>query len=274
MVGIAEHKGKLLLEKILKNFENNSQYKFILFGDSILPNSYENMEVIGGYNNNNIFSLINEKKIDYFLFLSVFEETYSLSLSIAIKYGLPIIYNDIGAYSERLISYKNCFPFTEENFLNIGEILDNIHNNYNNYENINPIVNNEVLLYKNLPELSEYLKHDDELNFNLSNIVNNLYKKSVTFINFIHNDINDENNFSKKISYLKKSGLYDKLDYIFILLFGKHCKILSDFKIKVIYYSLNTNEGDIPKEIRIKYFLDTIPFHVDILEIDFSCLII
>ena len=280
MVGIAEHKGKLLLTKILKNFENNPQYKFILFGDSTIEDSYNNLEVLGEYNNNNIFNLIDEKNIDYFLFLSVFEETYSLSLSIAIKYGLPIIYNDIGAYSERLISYKNCFSFTEENFEIIENILDFIHNNYNNIENKNQYINqcfninNQVQIYKNLPELSEYLNHDDDFNLNLSNIINNLFKKNVTFIDFINNDTSDfsnENNLNKKIIYIQKSDLYDKVDYIFILLFGLHCKIISDYKIKVIYYSPNTNEEFIKKikENIIKYFLDNIPFSINILEIDF-----
>jgi hypothetical protein len=280
MVGKAEHKGKFLLEKILKNFENNNQYKFVLFGDCTLKDSYNNLEILGIYNNNNIFNLINEKKIDYFLFLSVYEETYSLSLSIAIKFGLPIIYNDIGVYTERLISYNNCFPFNEENFFIIKNILQYIHNNFNNsesnessvdiYQKFN--INNEVQIYKNLPELSEYLKHNDDLNLDLSSIINNLYKKNVTFINFINNDISDvsyENNFSQKIKYIQKSEVYDKLDYVFILLFGFHCKIICDHKIKVIYYSSNMIEQDIKKENIIKYFLDNIPFSINILEIDF-----
>ena len=97
-------------------------------------------------------------------------------------------------------------------------------------------------------------------------------KKNVTFINLINNS--DENNFSKQLNYIKKSGLYDKLDYIFILLFGIHCKFVSDYKIKEIYYSTDINEGEIPKKNRIKYFLDNVPFNVNILEIDFATLLV
>ena len=158
-----EHKGQFLLEKILSSssFENNNKYNFIVFGNDNPSFNYSNLYCTGHYNNDNILSLINEKDIDYFLFLSTYEETYSFTLSIASKFGVPIIYNNIGSYPERLSKYKNCFSFTEDNYMVIHNILENIENDFiNNNNNVKPLVNNNMILYKNIPELSEYLRHD------------------------------------------------------------------------------------------------------------------
>jgi hypothetical protein len=70
-----------------------------------------------------------------------------------------------------------------------------------------------------------------------------------------------------QINYIKNSGLYDKLDYIFVTMLGEYTTIISDYKIKVIYYSPNIYEWEFPNYKRIKYFCDIIPFNVNILEI-------
>jgi hypothetical protein len=268
-----EHKGKFLLEKILSSFQNNNKYNFIVFGiENEIPSfNYSNLYCTGHYNNDIILSLINEKDIDYFLFLSTFEETYSFTLSIALKFGVPIIYNNIGSYPERLSQYNNCFPFTEDNYIEIHTILDNIENNFINDNNVKPSVNNNnMILYKNIPELSEYLRHDDELNFDLSNIESNLINKNVCFIAFSNIDNSDptyKNILYDQINYIKSSGLYDKLDYIFITMLGEYTNIINDYKIKVIYYSPDIYEWEFPNYKRIKYFCDNISFNVNILEI-------
>jgi hypothetical protein len=103
--------------------------------------------------NDSIFSLINEKEIDYFLFLSTFEETYSFTLSIALKFGLPIIYNNIGCYRERLTQYNNCFPFSEDNYMEI--------HNMNNIDETAPY------------NVSQFTTHTNETN----GIVNSAFAK-------------------------------------------------------------------------------------------------
>ena len=155
LVSSFEHKGKFLLEKIIKSFENNYEIKFILFGSSNEYSLNKNVVELKKYNNREIFGLIKSKNIDFFLYLSTFEETYSFTLSIAIKFGLPIIYNNIGVYIERLVNYKNCFSFEEENYLEIHKIIENIKQKFINYKNFKPKVKNKILLYKNIPELSE-----------------------------------------------------------------------------------------------------------------------
>ena len=68
--------------------------------------------------------MIHKYDIDYFMCTSVTEETYSYTLSIMLNTGLPILYNNIGSYKDRL-QYSNCFPFEENNIENIP-ILENI----------------------------------------------------------------------------------------------------------------------------------------------------
>jgi hypothetical protein len=78
------------------------------------------------------------------------------------------------------------------------------------------------------------------------------------------------NSFNEKIQYIKNSNLYDKLDYIFVILLGNHIKIMNDYKIKVIYYSPNLEENKYIIDKIIKYFEDNIPFKINILNIDYN----
>ena len=272
----SESKGKLLLKKIIQSFENNYKYKFIIFGESSSDEYFNDIKITGKYNNDNIFNLISENNIDYFLFLSIVQETYSFSLSIALKFGVPIIYNNIGAYTERLKSYNNCFAFLENKYEKIYKILDLIENNYNNNNNINNNIklnNNQFKLYKNIPELSEYLRHNDELNIDLSCILDNLKNKNICFINLFNTDnanLTNINIFNEKINYIKNTNLYEKLDYIFVILLGNYTKIMSDYKIKVIYYSPYIKENKYIICKISKYFEDNIPYKINILNIDFN----
>ena len=215
--------------------------------------------------------MINENDIDYFLFLSAFEETYSFTLSIAIHTGLPIIYNNIGAYTERLVNYNNCFPFVEDNCEDILNILNNLDQNNDLIRLEKRISLSYPNLYNNIPEFSNFLKIDDYLNFNVSEIEKNLHNGVVCFIHVCNIDFNGEpkgiNIFNDQINYLKESGLYDKLDYIFVTLLGKNVLLTHDYKIKVIYYSENQNEMEFPSIQRIKYFADNISKKIKILYI-------
>jgi hypothetical protein len=70
-----------------------------------------------------------------------------------------------------------------------------------------------------------------------------------------------------QIHYIKETGLYDKLDYIFITLIGNHIHLINDYKIKIIYYSSNPNHWEFPHIQRIKYFSDHIKENIKILQI-------
>ena len=112
-----EHKGFNLLINILKLFSKyqhpyeGSRYNIQLYLLGYNPLSTENnvytipgIEIInlGKYNNKNVFKLINMIKPNIITLMSIAEETWSYTLSIVLKTGLPIFYNNIGAYKERI----------------------------------------------------------------------------------------------------------------------------------------------------------------------------
>ena len=260
----------MLANKIISTVNEiyGDKYKFIIFGEYDIL--HPNLIITGKYENENIFSMINKYDIDYFIYLSVFEETYSFTLSIAINTGLPIIYNNIGSYTERLINYNNCFPFNEENYKDIINILEQLENNTFIRKNKN-LTTNYPNLYNNIPEFSDYLKIDNNYNFNIEEINKNLNNGIVCFIHLCVTDSFGISNgleiFNDQIDYIKKSGLYDKLDYIFVTLVGKNILITHDYKIKLIYYSENILENEFPSIFLIKYFSDNISKNIKILRI-------
>ena len=56
----------------------------------------------GKYVNDGVFRLINEIRPTVIILPSLFEETWSYVLSICLRTGLPLFYNNIGAYRERI----------------------------------------------------------------------------------------------------------------------------------------------------------------------------
>ena len=264
------HKGRFLANNIIKLFNEKYEHKYHFYILGTYDISYPNLTVHGKYNNNEIFELIKKYDIDIFLFVSVFEETYSFTLSIVLNTGLPIIYNNIGAYVERLQNYKNCYPYEENNYYNIINILNNIEYNevnvineeYNLKKEIHDKKINTNKLYENMPEISKYLVVDNKYNFNTDLIISNLKNKAVCFMHVCNIKIDGinfgHNIFLDQINYIKECGLYNKLDYIFVTLIGEHINLIHDYKIKVIYYSENTQEWEFPHVHRIKYFCDSL----------------
>lgn len=266
-----EHKGRYLAKNIIQSFNDKGlNHQFIIFGNYHFH--FDNLKITGEYVNDKIFKLISDYDVDYFIFLSVFEETYSFTLSIALHTGLPIIYNNIGAYTERLINYKNCFPFEAEQYEKVIDIFQDIKVDYSIcFENKN-IPTKYPLLYNSLPELSKIVynginKKDYNYDFDIDNIYNNLKNKNICFINFV-NINNGVSILTDQINYIKTSGLYDKLDYIFIIALGKHIKLfLLDYKIKVIYHSSDCLKNEYPAMKLIKNFSDKLDCNVKILYI-------
>ena len=208
-----------ILEYFLQYFP---KYKFYIFGE--YNQISENVTIINSYNNKNIYNLIDKYDIDYFLFVSLFQETYSYNLSIALHTGLPIIYPQIYSYIERTMLYNNCYVYNENKIDSIYYILENIKKNNTN-------------------------------------------NKIVCFIHFT-NLGNGFNIFNEQINRIKDSGLYDKLDYIFVTILGKHINILNDYKIKVIYFSENELEWEFPTIKLIKDFSDKLTENIKILYIN------
>jgi hypothetical protein len=261
-----EHKGFILLNNISKILP---EYNFKVFGvnnnftHQFISNT--NIHLCGEYNNDNIFELIDEHKIDFFMFISVFEETYSFVLSIAMQTGLPIFYNDIGCYSERLYGRKNIYAFDEKNLSVIRDSIRNMETQINNNTNNYNVSKKKSVIYNNNADFNWILENNKYV-FDISIIDEYIINNNVCFIHFT-NIGNGYDIFLEQINNIKSSGLYNILDFIFISILGPHIKLFNDPKFKVIYYSSNELEWEFPTIKLIKSFADNINKKVNILYI-------
>ena len=75
-----------------------------LLGSSYNVNQIGNIKIISKetYNKIDIFQIINDIQPTILILPSIFDETWSYTFSICLKTGLPIFYNEIGAYRERM----------------------------------------------------------------------------------------------------------------------------------------------------------------------------
>ena len=86
--------------------DNHENLHFILFGT--IPNIVFTAEekkyitILGPYEEKEVYKQIEEKQIDFFWFPGVCPETYSYTLSIAVRLGIPCISTDIGAIASRI----------------------------------------------------------------------------------------------------------------------------------------------------------------------------
>lgn len=93
ILGVAEklEKGHLPVELVL--FGQLLEYK------KPFPHT---LTVLGPYTEEKVYQQIVDEKIDYFLFPALWPETYSYTLSISIRLGIPVLGVDIGAIGGRI----------------------------------------------------------------------------------------------------------------------------------------------------------------------------
>lgn len=107
---LSQMKGADLLEKTaLDAKRRNLPVDFILLGycyRDLISAPQSNLTVAGPYQETDLTGLIAQHQPDIVWFPSLTPETYSYTLSSAIKAGLPIIAPDIGAFRERLYQRK------------------------------------------------------------------------------------------------------------------------------------------------------------------------
>ena len=264
----AKHKGLHLLQKI-NQIPQLSRHVFKVFGAGAtsLPhrNFYKsNVRLFGEYNHDNIYQFIEQEKIDCFMFVSVFEETWSYTLSIAMQTGLPIIYNDIGSYRERLYGRDNAFPFTEATLHTLPSILQNLNSHHVSSSNYS--APKSMQFFNHNADFNWLINDNANLKFDTSLIEHYLQHRNVCFFHFT-NIGNGYEIFLEQIEHIKRSGLYDKLDFIFIVMLGPHIKLNNDPKFKVIYYSPNNLEWEVPSIKLIKSFSDNVSKRINILYI-------
>ncbi len=111
-------KGADLLESVADiAFKNNSAIEFCLFGYAYRQlKKLPNLSITGKYDEEDLQSLISNWKPDIFWFPALWPETYSYTLSEALKTGLPIVATNIGAINQRLEGrpYSWVLPFESE----------------------------------------------------------------------------------------------------------------------------------------------------------------
>ena len=113
----SEYKGKELIRYLMNKITNYKGYKveFKIVG--------RNIKI---YNENEFFESLNIYNIHCLTALNKWGETYCYSLSKFLKSGLPIIYNSIGAVSERMPNKEYYFKvFNNESEININNPILN-----------------------------------------------------------------------------------------------------------------------------------------------------
>jgi hypothetical protein len=135
-------KGGLYIEELVKKYKyfntNEKVYKinFILYNLRTFATNYDNVIKKGSYNETDIFKKLENDKIHCILFLNEWPETYCYALTKGIISGLPLLYTNIGAISERLanLSKEYYFPTNNKDLYIVFEKLLNYIINYNNIE--------------------------------------------------------------------------------------------------------------------------------------------
>ena len=103
---LSQEKGADFLEKLALNSKAKKlpwEFKLIGYPYRML----QGVKSTGIYKQCDLPSLIEEHKVEAFLFTARWPETYSYTLSAAISTGLPIVAPSVGSFPERLAGYNN-----------------------------------------------------------------------------------------------------------------------------------------------------------------------
>ncbi len=117
---IGEHKGFNILLACAKNaLKQGLPIEFIIFGFTCNDQAFDhlpNVKITGAYQHEDLKDLINQYHCRIALFLSVWPETFSYTLSEAWKSGLYPLAFDIGVFSERIaeVGIGQVIPYTTD----------------------------------------------------------------------------------------------------------------------------------------------------------------
>lgn len=149
-----EYKGSKVFKYIFNNIKYHETYviRYHIFG--YLSDDEKNNKIIddnfiyhGIYNEDNLNEILTDNNIHLLTHLSLFEESYCYALTNSINSGLPILYINHGAFTERLIKNDRYFPTSVNDLLkNFQETLKYIFKNQNKNNNI--INNNNLQINK------------------------------------------------------------------------------------------------------------------------------
>lgn len=117
-----EHKGKKIIDAIIKN--NDKNIILHLIGNFPQKLESENVKVYGVYEYDDIFKIINKIKPHLGLLISNYYETYSYVTSVYLKLGIPLFYNN-DVYQERLKNRTNIYPYNNNDVMNL--VIKKLH---------------------------------------------------------------------------------------------------------------------------------------------------
>ena len=102
---IGDHKGARILEQCVADASSRAlpiQFSIVGFTSSATLNASSEISITGAYKEDEVFDRLQEVGAHAAFLPSVWPETYSYTLSIALESGLPVFAFDLGAMGERL----------------------------------------------------------------------------------------------------------------------------------------------------------------------------
>jgi FkbM family methyltransferase len=102
---IGDHKGARILEACIDDARSRElpiAFSIVGFTSSPKLNGSSEIQITGGYKEDEVFNALDDVKAHVALLPSVWPETYSYTLSIALEAGYPVCTFDMGAPAERL----------------------------------------------------------------------------------------------------------------------------------------------------------------------------
>ena len=282
--------GVIELRKNQQNFIDNVFYQCILKYPNIklllVGKEYINLNIKDEYKQS-IIIINNVNNALPFIHLSDIIISYSvnevLPMNIIESFYCkkPVIASNVGGINEMITDGVNGFLIEVNDHLNcftkICTLLDDpilmttIGTNAQKvfYEKFCSDDKEHLML-----SLLKNTKNNMNIDFNVNDIKQKLIHRNVCFIhstNISNNDVYYKNILLDQLCYIKTSGLYNKLDFIFITVLGdilpEYIDLLKDSKIKFIYYSPDIYEWEFPTLIKLKNLCDYVPFNINVLYI-------
>uniref|UniRef100_A0A6C0LCP6 Uncharacterized protein n=1 Tax=viral metagenome TaxID=1070528 RepID=A0A6C0LCP6_9ZZZZ len=240
------------------------------------------------YNEEEYFTFIKKYNINGLLYLNKWGETYCYSLTKALLTGIPIFYNNIGCFKERIPIAEHYIKNneSEENLIDEEKLLKNyykfldiiIENKYDTYDTYDTNSINKIINKENYKGLLEYnLNYKLEQSVNKKDINRNYKVFPIYFPQFHKLDENDYNFYENytditnlyylNLSNNKSKNLndYPSLDYFNLSkvtdydynnqkIINKQFELLNEYKLNgfaVYYYWFSKNS--ITNENKIMY---------------------
>ena len=238
------YKGKEYIE-LIKNIKEFKTYSIniLIVG--------ENIPI---YDENEYFNYIKKYNLHGLFYLNKWGETHCFSLTKGLMSGLPIFYNNIGCFQERI-------PKKEQYFINIEkeeDIIDNIKLKVNYFKFLNYIINNNgtpgnriTIKFNKNEEFNQFLKSEKYKLYKFPIYFPQYHKIKENDYNF-YNDYTDITNLKQlnnndidrpnmNIFNLKKLEDYN---YTNDRIINKQFELLNDYKLDgfaTYYYHFSKN---------------------------------